>query len=127
MLLVTRRLPSLIITAGDNSDRFRSESSFAALCGLSPVQASSGKVTRHRLNRGDDRSANSALHINAIGRIRTDTRTQAYVSRRIAEGHSRFEVIRFLKRYIVPSVQHNPEAQSHHQPERDIHLTFRRE
>ena len=53
----------LLLTAGDNSDRFRSESSFAALCGVSPVQASSGKVTRHRLNRGGDRAANSALHI----------------------------------------------------------------
>ncbi|MCV4288096.1 transposase, partial [Pseudomonas capsici] len=87
-----------------NSDRFRSESSFAALCGVSPVQASSGKVTRHRLNRGGDRAANSALHIIAIGRLRTDARTQAYVSRRLAEGHSKLEAIRCLKRYIAREV-----------------------
>lgn len=94
----------LLLTAGDNSDRFRSESSFAALCGVSPVQASSGKVTRHRLNRGGDRAANSALHIIAIGRLRTDARTQAYVSRRLAEGHSKLEAIRCLKRYIAREV-----------------------
>jgi transposase len=94
----------LLLTAGDNSDRFRSESSFAALCGVSPVQASSGKVTRHRLNRGGDRAANSALHIIAIGRLRTDARTQAYVSRRLSEGHSKLEAIRCLKRYIAREV-----------------------
>lgn len=94
----------LLLTAGDNSDRFHSESSFAALCGVSPVQASSGKVSRHRLNRGGDRAANSALHIIAIGRLRTDARTQVYVSRRIAEGHSKLEAIRCLKRYIAREV-----------------------
>jgi transposase len=94
----------LLLTAGDNSDRFRSESSFAALCGVSPVQASSGKVSRHRLNRGGDRAANSALHIIAIGRLRTDVRTQTYVAKRIAEGHSKLEAIRCLKRYIAREV-----------------------
>jgi Transposase DDE domain/Transposase IS116/IS110/IS902 family len=71
-----RRLQAsqLLLTAGDNSDRVRSEASFAALCGVSPVPASSGKVERHRLNRGGDRAANSALHIIAIGRLRTDHR-----------------------------------------------------
>lgn len=94
----------LLLTAGDNSDRIESEASFAALCGVSPVPASSGKVTRHRLNRGGDRAANSALHIIAIGRLRTDLRTQAYVARRIAEGHSKLEAIRCLKRYIAREV-----------------------
>lgn len=73
----------LLLTAGDNSQRIHSEASFAALCGVSPVPASSGKVTRHRLNRGGDRAANSALHIIAIGRLRTDPRSQAYIARRV--------------------------------------------
>jgi len=94
----------LLLTAGDNCDRIESEASFAALCGVSPVPASSGKVTRHRLNRGGDRAANSALHIIAIGRLRTDPRSQAYVARRVAEGHSKLEAIRCLKRYIAREV-----------------------
>src|SRR3954469_2395345 len=94
----------LLLTAGDNPDRLRSEASFAALCGVSPVPASSGQTTRHRLNRGGDRAANSALHIIAIGRLRTDQRTQAYKARRITEGHSKLEVIRCLKRYIAREV-----------------------
>ena len=78
----------LLLTAGDNPERLRSEASFASLCGVSPVPASSGKTVRHRLNRGGDRAANSALHIIAIGRLRTDQkRTKDYVTRRIAEGH----------------------------------------
>jgi transposase len=91
----------LLLTAGDNPERLRSEAGFAALCGVSPVPASSGKTTRHRLNRGGDRAANSALHIIAIGRLRTDPRTRAYVAKRIAEGHSKLEAIRGLKRYIA--------------------------
>ena len=94
----------LLLTAGDNSERVHSEASFAALCGVSPVPASSGKVTRHRLNRGGDRAANSALHIIAIGRLRTDPRTKAYVAKRIAQGHSKLEAIRCLKRYIAREV-----------------------
>ena len=91
----------LLLTAGDNPERLRSEAGFAALCGVSPVPASSGKTTRHRLNRGGDRAANSALHIIAIGRLRTDPRTKAYVAKRSAEGHSKLEAIRCLKRYIA--------------------------
>lgn len=94
----------LLLTAGDNSERLHSEASFAALCGVSPVPASSGKITRHRLNRGGDRAANSALHIIAIGRLRTDPRTKAYMAKRIAEGHSKLEAIRCLKRYIAREV-----------------------
>lgn len=94
----------LLLAAGDNPERLRSEASFAALCGVSPVPASSGKVTRHRLNRGGDRAANSALHIIAVGRLRTDTRTKDYVARRIAEGHSKLEAIRCVKRYIAREV-----------------------
>lgn len=94
----------LLLTAGDNSERLHSEASFAALCGVSPVPASSGKITRHRLNRGGDRAANSALHIIAIGRLRTDPRTKSYIAKRIAEGHSKLEAIRCLKRYIAREI-----------------------
>lgn len=94
----------LLITAGDNPQRLNSESGFAALCGVSPVPVSSGKTNRHRLNRGGDRAANSALHIIAIGRLRTDTRTQEYVAKRVAEGHSKMEALRCLKRYISREV-----------------------
>ena len=94
----------LLLTAGDNPERLRSEASFAALCGVSPVPASSGKTIRHRLNRGGDRAANSALHIIAIGRLRTDPKTKAYVAKRIAEGHSKLDAIRALKRYLAREV-----------------------
>lgn len=94
----------LLLTAGGNPDRMRSEASFAALCGVSPVPASSGKTVRHRLNRGGDRAANSALHIIAIGRLRTDQKTKDYVARRLAEGHSKLDAIRALKRYLAREV-----------------------
>ena len=90
--------------AGDHPERLRSEASFASLCGVSPVPASSGKTVRHRLNRGGDRAANSALHIIAIGRLRTDQRTKDYVARRTAEGHSKLDAIRTLKRYLAREV-----------------------
>jgi len=76
----------LLLTAGGNPDRIRSEARFAALCGVSPVPASSGKIIRHRLTRGGVCAANSALHIIAIGRLRTGPRTKDYVARRIAKG-----------------------------------------
>lgn len=94
----------LLLTAGDNPERLRSEASFAALCGVSPIPASSGKTVRHRLNRGGDRHANSALHIIAIGRLRTDPKTKAYVAKRLAEGRSKLDAIRALKRYIAREV-----------------------
>ena len=95
----------LLLTAGGNPERLRSEASFASLCGVSPVPASSGKTVRHRLNRGGDRAANSALHIIAIGRLRTDQRTKDYVARRLAEGHSKLDAIRALKRYLAREVK----------------------
>jgi transposase len=94
----------LLLTAGGNPERMRSEASFAALCGVSPVPACSGKTVRHRLNRGGDRSANSALHIIAIGRLRTDQKTKDFVARRIAEGHSKLDAIRSLKRCLAREV-----------------------
>lgn len=94
----------LLLTAGDNPERLKSEASFAALCGVSPVPASSGKTVRHRLNRGGDRAANSAIHIIAIGRLRLDPRTQSYIAKRIAAGNSKLEAIRSLKRYVAREV-----------------------
>jgi transposase len=95
---------TLLVTAGDNPDRMRHEKSFASLCGTSPLQASSGKRTRHRLNRGGDRQANAALWRIAIVRMGTDPRTRDYVSRRVAEGKNKPEIIRCLKRYIAREV-----------------------
>jgi transposase len=91
----------LVCVAGDNPERLRSEAALAALCGVSPLQASSGKTTRHRLNRGGDRAANNALWTIAMVRMRSDPRTQAYVARRTSQGLSRKEIERCLKRYIV--------------------------
>ena len=68
------------------------------------MPASSGKTIRHRLNRGGDRAANTALHIIAIGRLRADEKTKAYVARRVAEGHSKLEAIRALKHNIAREV-----------------------
>jgi transposase len=76
----------LLVTAGDNPDRLTSEAGFAMLCGATPIPASSGKTVRHRLNRGGNRQANSALHMIVVCRMRTDQRTRDYVTRRLAEG-----------------------------------------
>jgi transposase len=92
---------TLLAVAGDNPERLRSEAALAALCGASPLQASSGKTIRHRLNRGGDRSANNALWTIAMVRMRSEPRTRAYVARRTAEGMSTKEIHRCLKRYIV--------------------------
>lgn len=92
---------ALLLAVGDNPDRLASEASFAALCGVSPVEASSGKTQRRRLNRGGDRRANSALYIIVIARLRWDTRTRGYVERRVTEGKTRREAIRCLKRYVA--------------------------
>ena len=92
---------SLLVTAGDNPDRLRSEASWAHLCGVTPIPASSGKTTRHRLNRGGDRHANAALYRIVLTRMSSDPRTRTYVTRRRAEGRSNREIIRCLKRYVA--------------------------
>jgi transposase len=94
----------LLATAGDNPDRRASEAAFAALCGVSPVEHSSGKTQRHRLNRGGDRAANSALWTIATNRLIHDPRTRTYAERRTATGSSRKEILRLLKRYIAREV-----------------------
>lgn len=91
----------LLVTAGDNPERLKKESSFAALCGVSPIEASSGKTVRHRLNRGGSRIANNAIWTITLIRIRSDPRTQQYVARRTGEGMSLKEIQRCLKRYIT--------------------------
>lgn len=91
----------LLITVGGNPDRLRSEASFAALCGTAPVPASSGKTTRHRLSRGGDRRANSALHTIAMTRMRSHPPTKVFVQRQRDRGRSTPEILRILKRAIA--------------------------
>jgi transposase len=91
----------LLSTCGDNPDQLSCEAAFASLCGVSPVPASSGKTTRHRLNRGGDRQANRALYIIVVSRMAHDARTRAYMARRTTEGLSKKEIIRCLKRCLA--------------------------
>ena len=101
----------LLVAAGDNPGRMKSEKSFAALCGASPVQASSGQIVRHRLNQGGKQQANSALWRIATTRIRTDPATQQYVERRRAEGKKKREII------PLPQAAHRPtDLPPPHQP-----------
>jgi transposase len=127
--LLTRRgigpdnAAALLIAAGDNPDRLRSEASFAALCSVSPLEASSGRTSHRRLNRGGDRQANSALYRISLSRLRWDARTRDYLARRITEGKTRREAIRCLKRYIAREI-YPTSSRPHPKPSRqplDIH------
>ena len=91
----------LLMTAGDNPHRIRNDAAFANLTGSAPLQASSGRTARHRLSRGGDRQANRALHTVVLSRMRYDQRTRDYVARRTAEGLSKREIMRCLKRYVA--------------------------
>ena len=91
----------LLVTAGANPERLRGDAALAALCGASPVDASSGKTSRHRLNRGGDRAASNALWVIADVRTISDPRTRAFVAKRTATGNSRKEIMRMLQRYIA--------------------------
>jgi transposase len=102
--LGTDTIAALLVAAGDNPQRLKSEASFAALCGASPVDASSGKHQRHRLNRAGDRQANEALWRVVLVRMGTDPRTKDYVARRLKEGKSKKEAIRCLKRYVAREI-----------------------
>jgi transposase len=95
---------ALLVAAGDNPERLRSEAPWAHLCGVSPLEASSGKVARHRLNRGGDRQANRALWHIVTTRLALDPRIQAYMERRVKDGRSKREAIRMLKRYVAREV-----------------------
>jgi transposase len=94
----------LLVTAGDNPDRITSEAAFAMLCGAAPIPASSGRTHRHRLNRGGDRQANAALYRIVLCRLRHDPATRAYAQRRTAEGKTKKEIIRCLKRYVAREI-----------------------
>lgn len=97
----------LLIAAGDNNDRISSEAKFAKLCGVCPVPAGSGKTSgRHRLNRGGNRQANAALYRIVVVRLRWHPPTIAYVERRTAEGLSKKDIIRCLKRFVAREVYH---------------------
>ena len=95
---------TLLVTAGDNPGRIRTEASFAALCGAAPIPASSGKTNRHRLNRGGDRQANWALHQIALVRLSSDPRTKAYAARLTATGKNCKEILR------CPRTRHRPRS-----------------
>ena len=94
----------LLVAAGDNPERLRSEAAWAHLCGTAPIPASSGKTVRHRLNRSGDRQANHALWRIAFVRMSHDERTRGYVARRLEEGKTKREIMRILKRYIAREV-----------------------
>jgi transposase len=97
----------LLVTAGDNPQRLRSEAAFAHLCGTAPIPASSGRTHRHRLNRGGDRHANNALWRIALVRMRCHPETRAYVERRTKQGLSKLDIMRCLKRYIAREIYHH--------------------
>ena len=111
---------ALLAAAGDNPDRLRSSSSFAALCGVSPIDASSGRQQHHRLNRYGDRHANWALHVIVISRLRWHAPTKAYMARRLAQGPTSKMIIRCLKRHVVREVYRAITADlgHHHEPTR---------
>ena len=94
----------LLVAAGDNPERIRSEAAFAHLCGVAPIPASSGKTARHRLNRGGNRQANSALFHIVLTRMKHDQATRDYIARRLAEGKTMGEIARILKRYAAREV-----------------------
>lgn len=97
----TQHAAQLLLTIGQNAHRLRDESAFAHLCGVSPIQASSGKTIRHRLNHGGDRQANRSLHMIIVVRLRYCPTTRAYLARRLTEGKTKREAMRCLKRYLA--------------------------
>jgi transposase len=96
----------MMIVAGDNPTRLRSEAAFAKLCGACPIPASSGVTHRHRLFRGGHRQANAALYRIATVRMRWHEPTMTYVARRTAQGLSKKDILRCLKRFIAREIYH---------------------
>jgi hypothetical protein len=96
----------LLTTLADNPERFTTEARFAHLCGVAPLEASSGRTDKHRLNRGGDRQANAALYRIVIVRLRHCERTKTYVQKRTAEGKTKRDIIRCLKRYAAREIYH---------------------
>lgn len=96
----------MLVTAGDNPERLRSEAAFAHLCAAAPIPASSGRSDRHRLNRGGDREANRALYMTVVTRMRRHEPTRACVTRRTKEGLSKSDIMRCLKRFVAREIFH---------------------
>ena len=90
-----------VLVSWSHAGRLRSEAAFAALAGANPIPASSGQVTRHRLNHSGDRQLNRALHTVVVARLRDDPATRAYAARRRTEGKSTREIRRCLKRAVA--------------------------
>src|SRR6266545_2689083 len=106
----TQGASQLLVTAGQNIQRLRNEAAFAKICGAAPIQASSDRTKRHRLDLGGDRQANRALHMIAVCRLRHCKRTRAYATKRTADGLNRREILRCLKRYIARETYHTLRA-----------------
>lgn len=102
--IATMTVAEMLILVGDNPQRIRSEAALAKLCGVCPIPASSGKTNRMRLNRGGNRQANAAVYRVAIVRMRDHEPTKIYAARRTAEGKTRREIVRCIKRYIVREI-----------------------
>ena len=94
----------MLIVAGDNPERIRTEAAWAKPCGVAPTPSSSVTTSRHRLNRGGHRQANAALYRTIIVRMRFHEPTIAYVKRRMAEGRTKAEIIRCLKRFLAREI-----------------------
>ena len=103
----TETAGQLLITAGDNPHRIGTEAQFAALVGVAPIPASSGKTCRHRLSRGGDRAGNAAIHRIVLVRMGKDQRTRDYVTRRTVQGLSTKEIMRCLKRFVAREIFHH--------------------
>ncbi|OAM77452.1 IS110 family transposase [Devosia elaeis] len=115
----TMTVAEMLIMVGDNPERIRSEAALAKMCGVCPIPASSGKTNRMRLNRGGNRQANAAIYRVAIVRMRDDDRTKTYAARRTAEGKTRREIVRCIKRYIIREIYRYlcaPHLSSPHKP-----------
>lgn len=97
----TETVGQILTTAGQNIERLHSEAAMARLCGVAPIPASSGATDKHRLHRGGDRDANSAIHMMVINRLRWHEPTRAYVKRRTQDGLNKKAIIRCLKRAVV--------------------------
>ena len=104
--IATITATQLLITAGDNPERIASKAAFAMLCGAAPIPASSGRTTRHRLNRGGDKAANSAPHRIALARLATNPDTPAHAAKHTTEGKNKKDILRYLKRTIAREVFH---------------------
>jgi transposase len=97
----TEAAGQILVTAGQNTDRLKSEASLARLCGVAPIPASTGTTTRHRLHRGGDRDANCSIYLIVVNRLRWHEPTKRYIARRTQEGKTKKEIIRCLKRAVV--------------------------